>query len=193
MSKPNTPPAPPSWWSPKAGIWLAVLFVGVAGFPYLSSTTKLLAEGKPVTLDAVKDEAKKDMIKKEKEHDKEDPKKYREIKSLSVTADGTVWSGGKAGVFRMKDGTWQAVAGYPDIEAKQISLTSNGSVLVTGKHGVYRYLADAWTQVYEGEAHAASETAEGTLYVTSKEGLKKQVKGAEWTVVSDGFPIPEGK
>ncbi|TDU69256.1 hypothetical protein EI77_02904 [Prosthecobacter fusiformis] len=193
MSTPKTPPAPPSWWSPKAGIWLAVLFVGAAGFPYIASTTKLLAEGKPVTLDAVKDVAEKDMMKKEKEHAKDDAKKYREIKSLAVGADGTVWSGGKAGIFRMKDGAWQAVPGYADIEAKQISVVGNGSVLVTGKQGVYRHQGDAWTQVYEGEAHTAAESADGTLYVTTKEGLKKKSPGAEWTMMSDGFPVTEDK
>jgi hypothetical protein len=191
--KPAAPP-PPTWWSPKAAIWMSLAFIAIAGFPYITSTTKLLAEGKPVTLEAVKGEAKKDMMKKDKEHGMLDEKKQREIKAMTVAADGTLYAGGHAGVLRWKDGAWEKLGGYEDAEAKLITTAPDGSLLVAGKHGAYRYASGAWTQVYEDDVHSISQTADGTLYISGpKTGLKKKATGGDWEVVSEGFPVPSAK
>lgn len=186
------PPAPPSWWSPKAGIWLAVAFVGIAGYPYAKSAVNLLQEGKPVDVASVKKQTMKMEMKREKEeHGRgEDPKKLREIKSLALAPDGSVWGGGKAGIFRQQEGKWVAVAGYPDVEVKSINVSTNGSVLVTGKHGVYLLRNQVWTQVYEDDAHTALMGNDGTLYVGTKEGMKRKQGQGDWEAYSEGLPLP---
>ncbi len=196
MNPPQKPasksPAPqPTWWSPKAALGLAFGFAAVAGFPYLASTTRLLAEGKPVTIAAVKDETKKDMMKKEKEHHEHDAKKQREIKSMTVAADGTLYAGGHAGVLRWKDGAWEKLPGFEDEEAKSIVSAPDGSLLVAGKHAAWKHKDGAWSKVYDGDTHSISQAADGTLFVAGpKVGLKKKAPGGEWEMVSEGF---EGK
>jgi hypothetical protein len=187
--KPKAPP-PPTWWSPKAGFWLAAVFAVLAGFPYARSAMNLLHEGKPVNMDTVKRQTMKMAMKKEKENygRGEDAKRMREIKTLALAPDGSVWGGGKAGIFRQQNDRWIPVAGYPDVETKSISASAGGNVLVTGKHGVYLLRNGTWTQVYDEEAHTALIGSDGTLYIGTKEGLKRKRGQSEWEQMDDGLP-----
>lgn len=193
--KPATKAAPaPSWWSPKMGILIAAIFAVLAGFPYISSAVRLWSGGKEVTMESVK----KDAMQKEKEKMEhghgEEAMKYREVRHVAVAADGTLYGGGKAGVFVFKNDTWKRMEDFPGDEVKSVFVGRTGTVWAAAKKAVYSYSDGVWTAAYTGaEPHSVAETADGTVYVPTKTGIMRRIKGGEWTPFTEGFPAVAAK
>ncbi len=189
--KPAAPP-PPKWWSPSMAVWFVLGFAALAGLPYLTSAGKLMAEGKELSTEAVKKEMKaKEGEKKKEDMKKADPEKLREIKGLALGADGTLYGGGKAGVFALKDGQWSPLEGFSGHDVKAVAAAANGEVLVAHHDGVSALSADGkWSEVYEGEVHTIAAAADGSVYLSRHKPaslLKRQADGS-WAKVNDGLP-----
>lgn len=188
--KPASPP-PAKWWSPSMSVWFVLGFAALAGLPYLTSTTKLLAEGRELSVDAVKKEMKaREGEKKKEDMKKEDPEKLREIKGLAVGADGTVFGGGKAGVFALKEGQWTVLEGFSGHDVKAIAVTGTGEVLVAHHDGVSALSPEGiWSDIYQGEVHNLAASG-GEIYLAPKKPaalLKRQPDGT-WAKLNDGLP-----
>jgi len=194
-SAPKKPaPPPPKWWSPSIGVWFVVGFAALAAVPYLTSATKLMAEGKELSPEAVKKEMKaKQGEKKKEDMKKEDPAKLREIKGLAIAADGTVYGGGKAGLFALKDGEWSAIEGFKGHDVKAIALAANGEVLVAHHDGVSSLANGQWSDVYDGEVHNVASAGDAVYLAAHKPAalLKRQADGS-WAKINDGLPLPAG-
>ena len=176
-------------------VWFVLGFAALAGLPYLTSAGKLMAEGKELSAEAVKKEMKAKESEKHKEDmKKEDPEKLREIKGLAIGADGTVYGGGKAGLFSLKDGEWNMVEGFDAFDVKALAVAANGSLYVAHHDGVSLRSADGqWSQAYEGEVHTVATGADGTVYLSRHKPatlLKHQPDGS-WAKVNDGLPVPD--
>lgn len=200
MNNKTTPPAaapkksappPPKWWSPSIGIWFVIGFAALAVLPYLTSATKLMAEGKELSAEAVKKETKAKQGEKMKEAmKKEEPGKLREIKGLAIDPEGIVYGGGKAGVFVLKDGQWSALEGFNGHDVKAIAIATDGELLVAHHDGVAARAADGkWSEAYEGEVHNLAASA-GTVYLAPKKpaALLKREPNGTWTKINDGLP-----
>jgi hypothetical protein len=188
--KPESPAktAPPRWWSPSAGVWIAIGFAAFATIPYLASATKLMADGRPVTVEGMKKEAEKGMKKYE------EPEKLREVKAIAAGPDGRVWAGGKAGLFTREGDDWKAVTDYPGHEVKSLAIASDGTVIAVEEHGVYELGKDGkWNNTHEGDAHAISLASDGAAYLAMKKsgGILRRAPDGKWERWSDGLPVSE--
>jgi hypothetical protein len=158
--------------------------------PYLTSATKLMAEGKELSPEAVKKELKaKEGEKKKADMKKEEPAKLRVIKGLALAPDGTVYGGGKAGLFALKDGEWSAIEGFKGHEVKAITLTANGELLVAHHDGVSSLSNGQWSDVYEGEVHNLAASGADVFLATHKPAaLHKRQADGTWAKINDGLP-----
>jgi hypothetical protein len=188
--KPIVPskPTPPRWWSPGVSIWIAIVFIAIATVPYISSATKLVAAGKPLSVEGLQKEAYKDR----KKH--EEPDRMREVKAFALAADGTVYAGGKAGLFQRDGSEWKPVADYPGHDAKALAITAAGELIVVEEKAAYERSADGvWSTTFEGEAFTVATAANGDAYLTLKKGggVLRRVPGGKWEAWADALPISE--
>jgi hypothetical protein len=181
--KPSAPP-PPKWWAPSAGIWFAVGFLVLAGVPYLVSTTKLMAAGKEASLEKITAEVKKK---------KEEPDKQREIKGLASAPDGTLYGGGKAGLFSLKNGQWTALEGFTGHEVKALAVNQSGALFVAHHDGVSKLQNGAWSEVYEGNVHNLIVTADDSVLMSTVKpsALMKLEADGSWRTLNDGLPVAQ--
>jgi len=76
------------------------------------------------------------------------------VHALQTDAQGRLWAGADRGVFRLDEGQWQPVSGWPlkDIQARAFVNTPDGALwIATGGGGVVRYRGDRFTQVSVAE------------------------------------------
>ncbi len=166
------------------GVWVMLGFGVLAGVPYLASATKLMAEGKPVTAE----EMKKDVMKK-----KEEPEKQREIKGLTASLDGTVYGGGKSGLFAWKGQAWEEVQGFNGHDVKALAAGQGDTLYVAHHDGVAMRKDGTWSEIHEGEVHNIALTADGSLLVATKKpaSLKKREADGTWKTLNEGLPVAE--
>jgi len=72
------------------------------------------------------------------------------VHALHSDAEGRLWAGSDRGVFRLDNGQWQPVSGWPlkDTQARAFVDTPDGALwIATGGGGVVRYHADRFTQI----------------------------------------------
>jgi hypothetical protein len=166
------------------GVWVMIGFGILAGVPYLASAGKLMAEGKPVTAA----EMNKNVMKKS-----EEPEKQREIKGLSVASDGTIYGGGKMGLYALKEGNWAAVEGIDAQDVKAV-VAGAGDVLFVAHHdGVAMRKDGTWSEIHEGEVHNIALGSDGHILLATKKPtslLQHQADGS-WKKLNDGLPIAE--
>jgi hypothetical protein len=193
--KPKAAPQP-RWWAPSTGLWFVVGFAALAGLPYLTSATRLMAAGKELSAEAVQKEMKsKEGEKKKEEMKKEDPRKLREIKSMTADAEGVLYAGGKSGVFALKGGAWSRLAGFTGHDVKSVAVSSGGELFVAHHDGVSMRSPDgAWSEVFEGEVHSVAAGTDGAVYLSRHKPepalLQLQTDGT-WSKLNDGLPLPQ--
>lgn len=179
------PSKPPKWWSPSAGIVLAAGIIVLAALPYLSSAAKLLVGGKQITVADLKKEA-------DKEYRKPEPAaRLRETKAIAVAADGTVWAGGKAGLFKRQGASWKLIEDYPGKDVKSLATTGGGEVIAVDEKAVLQRSTDGtWRTIYDGESLGLALGPDGSALLTIKKGgvLRRPASGT-WEPWADGFPI----
>lgn len=164
------------------GVWVMIGFAAMAGVPYLMSAGKLMAEGKPVTAE----EMQKDVMKK-----KEEPEKQREIKGIASGPDGTIFGGGKGGLFSLKGETWEPVTGFTGHDVKALAVDQAGSLYVVHHDGVAMRKDGAWSEIHEGEVHNIALAADGSVLLATKKpaSLMKRTADGTWSKVNDGLPV----
>lgn len=156
----------------------ALAFVGLAFLP----TVMGLGEAPTVTGEG------KIKMNKPKEHgDKMSEKGAEgvEVKALFVGADGTVFVGGKEGLYILEDGALTEVADFPGREVKGMTGCEDGMLLVASKGGLHRLENEKWTALHTAEGEDVAIDGEGAiLFAPKKMGLLRSADGGKtWTAV----------
>lgn len=176
-------------WGKGAAVLGVVVFGALAAVPYFQTTSKLIAAGETVDLKTVQQAVEKEGKMKEKadhamKHGKPD------IKAVAALPDGTVYFGGKLGLYRTKDGKAEELTKFPGEDPKSIVATPAGEVLVAAKQGVWSSKDGAeWQQVLKGDAHGLSVAGDGAIYAAVKEeGVMRRAAGStDWQPVKLGL------
>lgn len=116
--------------------------------------------------------------------------KQREVKGLAVAKDGTVFGGGKNGVFTLKDGQWHRMEDFAGHDVKAVALDAAGTMYVLHHDGVSMRKDGAWSEIYEGEAHNLALGGDGSLLLGAMKpaALMKRQPDGSWQKLNDGLP-----
>lgn len=152
-------------------------FAGFAAWPYLATAAERLAQGQPVTAEAVK----KDVAKAGKEQEmKMEKDKAFEPKSVLPQADGTALVGGKQGLMEWRDGKLAPVAGFAGMEVRGLAAGRDGTLWAAAKDGLWKRTGAEWKNVREGDFWSVAQGADGALFLAGKMGVLRSADGAQW-------------
>lgn len=160
----------------------AGVFVLLAAWPYLSSATQILAAGDAPSAAKVKQGVE---VMAKREHD---AKHGREIKAVATLADGRIFLGNKGGLAVLENGQVTAVDGFPGGEVKALAATGN-TLWAVSKDTVWQCTGAAWRKAYQGdEAHSLAVGPDQSIYLGTKQGLKRSRDGVQWEAVDVQMP-----
>jgi ligand-binding sensor domain-containing protein len=93
----------------------------------------------------------------------------KQLTSLAVTADGTIWAGSAEGLYEFREGTWSYVDVFTMMRVHSITPDANGRIWAVAGENVVMYDGNAW-MMYEGEGNFTepieriAESRDGKLY-----------------------------
>lgn len=172
----NTP-RPATRFGDSTAIFVAIGFVALASWPYLSHAVGRLTQGKAVTTHEVKMDvakAEKAQMKKAEKHKEFEPK------AVLALSDGVALVGGKGGLREWRNGELMDVPSFGGMDVRALATGKDGAHYAAAKDGLWKRTASQWTLVHEGDFHGISASADGALFVAGKMGVLRSSDGATW-------------
>ncbi len=184
------------WFTAVAG---AAVFVFIAFGPGLlsgqNSEIKIDEKGGIKVIEPKNAKEEKDGEKTSKEKMEKMKEEGLEFRTVELVGD-KVFVGSKHGLFELRDGALEPVAGYEGESPKGVLAIGDDVLLVASKDGLYRRSGGKWTIVSEMEGEALAGNSTGPIYLAAKKmGLYRSTDaGLSWEKVEIAVPTnPEPK